>query len=107
MRTLPVLLLTAMGWALGGGASDAVAQDDRVLAAGCAGCHGTEGRSAGEIPALAGVERARLLAALREFRDGQRAATVMHQHARGYTDAEFERLADYFSSRAATDRTQR
>lgn len=102
MRTL--LLLMATGGALVAGASDVTAQDDRVLAAGCAGCHGTEGRSAGAIPALAGVERARLLTALREFRDGQRAATVMHQHARGYTDAEFERLADYFSARTATDR---
>lgn len=71
----------------------------RALAATCATCHGTDGRSVGNVPpSLAGQNRQLLLQALREFRDGKRPATIMHQQAKGYTDAQFELLADYFSA---------
>jgi len=68
----------------------------RVWAASCA-CHGTHGVSQGGIPSIAGEDKARLLALLLAFKKGEKPATVMHQHAKGYTDAELERLADYFS----------
>lgn len=77
------------------------AQDNtaRSLAATCATCHGTEGRSVGGVPpSLAGQDRQVLLQALRDFRDGKRPATVMHQQAKGYTDAQFELLAAYFAA---------
>jgi cytochrome subunit of sulfide dehydrogenase len=77
----------------------AVAQEQaaRSLAANCTGCHGPNGNSAGAIPSIAGLEKAYLVAALQEFKAGTRPATVMHQHAKGYTDQEFDQLADYFS----------
>ena len=71
----------------------------RALAATCATCHGTDGRSAGGVPpSLAGQNRQVMLQALRDFRDGKRPATIMHQQAKGYTDAQFELLADYFAA---------
>ena len=71
----------------------------RSLAATCATCHGTDGRSVGGVPpSLAGQNRQILLQALKDFRDGKRPATIMHQQAKGYTDAQFELLADYFSA---------
>ncbi len=70
----------------------------RSLAANCTGCHGPNGESAGAIPSIAGLEPAYFLAAMQEFRDGKRPATVMHQHAKGYTEQEFEVLAAYFSA---------
>lgn len=82
-------------------ASSAQAADEhpgRYLAANCTGCHGTQGRSEGGMPTLAGLDRSYLLNAMTEFRDGARAATVMHQHARGYTPAQIELMADYFAS---------
>jgi cytochrome c553 len=79
----------------GEGPSDAVLARD--LAASCAACHGTQGRSAGGIPVLAGVDKSLLLERLNGFRSGSRPASVMHQHAKGYTDRELELLADYFS----------
>jgi cytochrome c553 len=97
MNVLPGLLAIGMTVALVDDIAAAPSLRDRALAANCTGCHGTEGRSAGGIPGIAGVDRELILTALREFRDGQRPATVMHQHAKGYSDAEFERLADYFS----------
>jgi sulfide dehydrogenase cytochrome subunit len=35
---------------------------------------------------------------MREFRDGKRPATVMHQLARGYTERQVELLAAFFSA---------
>ena len=70
----------------------------RNLAAACFTCHGTEGRSVGGVPpSLAGRDRNDLLQAMKDFKSGQRPATIMHQQARGYTDEELEVLATYFA----------
>ena len=78
---------------------DSTAQDyqARAWAASCAACHGTDGRSTGAVPPLAGRPKADLLRAMQDFKSDKRSATIMHQHAKGYTDAELERIADYFS----------
>lgn len=74
----------------------------RVWAASCAACHGTDGRTQGEVPALAGRRADDLLRALLEFKNNQRpAATVMHQHAKGYTDDELRRIAQVFAAQGA------
>jgi len=81
-------------------ASSAFAQDyqARAWAASCASCHGTNGRGGNGIPALAGRSKSDLLAVLKEFKDGERkTATLMHQHAKGYSDTQLERIAEYFS----------
>jgi sulfide dehydrogenase cytochrome subunit len=72
----------------------------RVWAASCATCHGTQGHSQGGIPSLAGVDKAQLLQKLLAYQQGTLPASVMHQHAKGYTSAELERMADYFSRQA-------
>ena len=78
-------------------ADDANPNAGRDLAASCAACHGTNGRAVGGFPVLAGKDRDTLIAALRGFRDGTHKASVMHQHAKGYTEAEAALVADYFS----------
>lgn len=66
----------------------------RTWAATCATCHGADGRAQGSIPPLAGRDAEQLYRTLLEFRNDQRpAATVMHQHAKGYTDDELQRIA--------------
>ncbi len=70
----------------------------RNLAGSCAACHGTNGHSKSGMPALAGLDRTYFVTALKEFKSGVRPATVMQHHAKGYTDAEFELLADFFAS---------
>lgn len=70
----------------------------RALAATCANCHGTEGRSVTkEVPTLAGMARQDIAAALRAFKAGSKPATVMHQLAKGYTEPQIDALAAYFS----------
>ncbi len=78
-----------------------IAQDDSVrnLAAPCAICHGTDGRAVTkEVVSLAGRPRDDLASQLRAFRDGARPATVMHQIAKGYTDAQIDALAAWFAA---------
>jgi sulfide dehydrogenase cytochrome subunit len=69
----------------------------RYLAATCANCHGTDGRSAGGMATLAGKPRESLIEAMQAFRGGQRPATIMHQIAKGYSDEQIVALADYFA----------
>jgi cytochrome c553 len=71
----------------------------RSMAASCAQCHGTDGRSApgSAVPALAGMPRDHLAAQLKAFKAGSRPSTVMGQLAKGFSDAQLEQLADYFS----------
>jgi cytochrome subunit of sulfide dehydrogenase len=73
----------------------------RALASGCAMCHGDEGRPApGSVLApLAGQRAGAIVDAMNAFRQGTREATVMHQIARAYGDAEIAALADYFAKR--------
>lgn len=70
----------------------------RSLAATCAACHGTDGKSVGGTAVLAGIDQALFIQQMLAFKSGQRKATVMHQHAKGYTDAEIEKMAAYFSA---------
>lgn len=92
----PAVLLAAGVLAAGAAMADTTGRD---LAASCAACHGTDGHATGRMATLAGRDREDLLSRLRGFRDGSRDATVMHQHAKGYTDDELVRIAEYFASR--------
>ncbi len=73
----------------------------RNLGAACAICHGTNGVSAGGSATLAGQSREQLARALREYRDGKRAATIMHQIAKGYTEEQIDALAVFFAAQKA------
>ena len=71
----------------------------RSMAANCAACHGTNGRAASGVtlPGLAGYDKEKFVTVFKEFREGKRPATLMHQIAKGYGDAEVAAMADYFS----------
>ena len=71
----------------------------RALAANCAACHGTNGNSAGgAIPGLAGTNKDFFVAQMKAFKEGKREATLMHQIAKGYSDAEIAAIADFFAA---------
>lgn len=80
----------------------AFAQDNaaRNLAAGCAICHGTQGKPAPGAPLipLAGLPADHIAAQMRAFRDGKRPASVMDQIAKGYSEQEIEALASWFAA---------
>ena len=95
-RDGPLIVLSLIGLTLSSAHGAEV--DGRNLAANCTGCHGTNGVSAGAIPSLGGLEATRIVALMQEFRDGKRPATVMHQHAKGYTDQQIEAIAAWFAA---------
>lgn len=71
----------------------------RAMAMNCAPCHGTNGRPApgSLLPPLAGQGADAIVEQLKAFRDGKREATVMHQIAKGYSDAEIAALGAWFA----------
>lgn len=95
---LALLWLPAPAAAQAANAANAVPDTQvRVWAASCAACHGTDGKSNSAIPSINGQDKAVLLQKLLAYQRDQLPATVMHQHAKGYTEAQLERLADHFS----------
>ncbi len=72
----------------------------KSLAATCANCHGTNGKSAdgSTVPSLAGLGKAYHIAQMAAFKNGTRPATIMHQLSKGYSDAQIETLATYFAA---------
>jgi sulfide dehydrogenase cytochrome subunit len=91
-----VAMLVAMSaWPAVTQAQDAAA---RGMAATCANCHGTDGRSVGAVPGLAGVEKGYMVQQMQEFRAGRRPATIMHQIAKGLSDGQIEQIALYFAA---------
>lgn len=72
----------------------------RNLAATCALCHGTDGKSVGAFPALARQDKAVLVGKLKDFKAGKGAPTIMHQIAKGFSDQQIDLIAAYFSAQS-------
>lgn len=72
----------------------------KSLAATCANCHGTDGRSVAgsSVPSLAGMQRDYLVTQLKAFKAGTRPSTIMTQLAKGYSDAQIEQIAGYLAA---------
>jgi len=68
-----------------------------LWASSCMACHGPEGRAEGTAMSIGGRPAEELSGLMLEFKAGKRPATIMHQHARGYSDDELKRIAQYFS----------
>ena len=94
-RTLLLATFILVAAPVGAQAQSADPNLGRMLASNCANCHGTNGNSVGGMPGLAGRPRAEMLQMLREFRDGKRPATIMHQLAKGYSDAQLEAVSAF------------
>ena len=88
--------IVALGWLLAV-TLPAHAQDanlGRNLAATCANCHGTNGQARGDtVKPLAGVSADKIVAALNDYKSGAQPATIMHQIAKGYSDAQIKLIA--------------
>jgi cytochrome subunit of sulfide dehydrogenase len=81
-------------------AQDAQALNQRALAATCANCHGTQGQAVpnATVPGLAGLPASYISEQMKAFKAGTRPATVMHQLAKGYSDAQIDSLAAYYAA---------
>ena len=99
LRPLSTMLL-AIAAATPAAAQNAAALQTRALAATCANCHGTDGRAVANaaVPGLAGMPAGYMAEQLKTFKAGTRPATVMHQLAKGYSDAQIDQMAAYFAA---------
>ncbi len=93
--TAAAIVAAAPAWAQAG------AGEARYIAANCANCHGTFGVARDGMPSLAGQKKEQIASRVREFRDGKRAATLMHQLAKGYSDAQIDAIADVIARQSA------
>lgn len=98
----PPMRATLVAAALLAAASVIHAQTDplqvRSWAAACANCHGTNGHAQKGNEPLAGANKDEMLKKLKDFKSGAKPATVMHQLAKGYTDAQLEAIATWFAA---------
>lgn len=70
-----------------------------MLVNNCAACHGTDGYSSGPgTPSIAGLSKSYLVRTMKAYRSGERASSVMSRIAKGYTDTQIERMADYLAN---------
>lgn len=86
--------------AAAGTAQAADANLARNLAATCANCHGTNGNAVkgSGMDSLAGMDKAKTLQKLADFKSGDKPASIMHQISKGYTDAQLDLIATYFAA---------
>jgi cytochrome c553 len=96
----PSVLMASLFVGLLGATSLANAQSLQIKqwAASCAACHGTDGYSEGGMASLAGQNKAEMIKKMNEYKTGKRAATIMHQLSKGYTDEQIEQISAYFAS---------
>lgn len=90
--------LLALLACIGLSTSTAQAGPTEDLARTCNGCHGVDGVSVGpNMPSIGGLPEAYLKNLLLQWKTGERYAATMDRHVKGYSDAELEALATYFS----------
>jgi len=68
-----------------------------MLALSCAGCHGTDGKSNGIMPTIAGMGKTSMQKTLLDYKYGRKTGTVMQKHVKGFSDDELEQVSYYFS----------
>ena len=93
MLVMSVLLLAA---ASNVSAGDAAA--GKAKSSGCVSCHGLNGISMNDMnPNLAGQKKGYLAKAIKDYRDGKRDHVMMKSMVTGFSDADIDNIATYYS----------
>ncbi len=72
-----------------------------MLVGTCFACHGLNGNSLGPAtPTIAGMEADYLTEVMLDYKSGERVNTIMGRITKGYSDAEIEQIAEYFSQQS-------
>jgi cytochrome subunit of sulfide dehydrogenase len=80
------------------GTAAAASSDAPPGAASCSGCHPVGTAVATPVPRLLGQDPVGIVIAMREFRSGQRPATVMDRIAKGFTEDETQAIAAWLGA---------
>jgi Cu2+-exporting ATPase len=100
---LAALLLVAGSALLDANPGNAEIDRGSHLAALCAACHRMDGRDAG-IPAIVGVDEAKLVRMLAAFKSGERPSQIMHAVALSLSDEEIASVAHDLAARGKDTR---
>ena len=98
-RATATAAVLAAGFALLPAAAAQSTFDITVQAGACANCHGTDGRSPGGIPSIAGRPESILAGQLMAFKSDTPPpnTTIMNRLIKGFSDEEIAALARHFS----------
>ena len=88
----------AAGVLAGASILPAAAADAPPGALSCSGCHSPNATEDSTPPRLIGRDPAKTMAALQEFRSGQRAATIMDRVVKGFTPEEIQAIATWYGA---------
>jgi len=91
------ILVTAASFTCG--TAEAEMASGAVLANTCFSCHGTDGKSAGDMPTIAGKSESFIVKKMMDFKAGKLEPTVMDRIVKGFTDTEIQALAKFFSGK--------
>lgn len=73
---------------------------DSMLANTCAGCHGTDGASAGPAsPTIAGLSEEYFIEVMEGFSKDEVPSTIMGRIAKGYSEGEIKQLAKFYGGK--------
>ena len=85
----------------------AAASTPAMLSNTCAGCHGTNGASAGpSMPTLAGQPAEYIVDSMKKFKSGERPSSIMGRLAKAYTDDDFKAMGEFFGEKKFIRRPQ-
>ena len=97
--TVPVAVIgiTVAGFLTGPAHADMAS--GAVLTNTCFSCHGTDGKSVGDMPTISGKAENFIAKKLMDFKKGAGEPTVMNRIAKGFTDAEIAVIAKFYGKK--------
>ena len=96
---IPVAVMGITAAGLWTGPAQADMASSAVLTNTCFSCHGTDGKSLGDMPTIAGKSESFIADKLKGFKKGADDPTVMNRIAKGFTDAEIAALAKFYAKK--------
>jgi len=100
MKTnMPVVIASSLLIAVAGLAhADGDAAAGKTKSTQCATCHGANGKGGGANPAIAGLDKAKFVAAIADFKSGKRNNPMMGMMAKKLSDQDAADLAAYYAT---------
>jgi len=69
-----------------------------ALSLNCSTCHGLDGKGVTTVTPLKGMSAQAIAASLKQFKAGERPATIMTRIAKGFSEEEIQAIAQYLAS---------
>jgi len=98
-KIIAIASVAALGVAYANQPAQAQMASDEVLVNTCFSCHGTDGKSSGDMPTIAGKSASYISNKMMDFRSGKKPSTVMMRITKGFSDAELKAIANFFSKK--------